>query len=99
MSSALLSAFGGKTDNGWSRCSAKLTAFFDGRCTAFIDVGGKVDKMYTALRFLARFDAYDGQGNLAPKCLAQELLHSQVTEEVTAHLIDRHNGLSVVLRH
>jgi hypothetical protein len=45
-------------------------AFFHGRCSALVDVGGKIDKMDAALGLLARLNPHDGQSDIAAERLA-----------------------------
>ena len=83
---------------------AKLVGFpgkvgVDGSQVLPLVHAGKIDEVHAALRFLARLDPHDGQGNVAAERFAQEFLHRQMAKKVATHLIQWHHGLAVVLRH
>lgn len=50
-------------------------------------------------RLLAGGDANHRNSDLAGRCSADELDRRQVTEIVTAEVIERYDGLAVILRH
>jgi hypothetical protein len=45
--------------------TGQLVAFLHCRRPALVDVGGKIDKVNAALRFLARLDSHDRESDIA----------------------------------
>jgi hypothetical protein len=79
--------------------TGQLTALLYCCSPAFVDVGGKIGEMDAALGLLARLNPHDRQSDVAAERLAQELLDCKVPKKVAAHLLQRHDGLAVVLCH
>jgi hypothetical protein len=71
---------------GSSCRSAKLAAFLDRRRSALVDIGGKIDKVDTALGLSARLNTHHRLGDIAEECLAQQLFRREVAGFLPAAL-------------
>jgi hypothetical protein len=83
------------------RRSGQLKAFFDRGSSALVDIGGKVDEVYSTPRWAFWLVSIRRIGRaISPRsALRISFPHGEMAKKISAHLIQWHNGSAVVLRH
>jgi hypothetical protein len=85
--------------SSYSCLPGELVAFFHSGFAPFIDVGRQIHQMNASLSFLACLNAYDRQGKIAAERFAQKFIDREMSKEITANLVNRHNGFAIILCH
>jgi len=67
-------------------------------CSKF-EVLGQIGQMNALGTFLTLFDPHEGKGDLARRDLSDQLGWREVSEIVSANLIDRDDGFAAILSH
>lgn len=64
-----------------SQLARELMAFFHGRRSAFINIGGEIGQMNATLGFLTRLDPHDRQSDITAKRLTEKFFNREVPKK------------------